>query len=154
MLSRILVFTTLSAAMVLAGCSATTAATAPPSLTVVTESGATPGMEGMSSMPGMPEMTAPAGPAADAPAPAGPNAVNITNFAFAPATLTIPVGTTVTWTNQDEEPHTVVSNDGSTFHSPGMGTNGTYTFTFTTAGTFDYVCSIHPFMHGSVVVTK
>jgi amicyanin len=80
--------------------------------------------------------------------------VNITNFAFAPATLTIPVGTTVTWTNQDEEPHTVVSSDGSTFHSPGMGTNGTYRFTFAEAGTFDYVCSIHPFMHGSVVVTK
>ncbi|MCV7229372.1 cupredoxin domain-containing protein [Mycolicibacterium komossense] len=146
--------TTLSAALVLAGCSTTTAATAPPSLTLVTQSGATPGMQGMSSMTGMPEMTAPSGAAADAPAPAGPNALNINNFAFAPATLTIPVGTTVTWTNKDEEPHTVVSNDGTTFHSPGMGINGTFTFTFTNAGTFDYVCSIHPFMHGSVVVTK
>ena len=146
--------TTLSAALLMAGCSTTTAATAPPSLTLVTQSGATPGMEGMSSIPGMPEMTAPSGPATNASPPAGPNAVNINNFAFAPTTLTIPVGTTVTWTNQDEEPHTVVSNDGSTFHSPGMGTNGTYTFTFTNAGTFDYVCSIHPFMHGSVVVTK
>ena len=49
------------------------------------------------------------------------NAVSIDNFAFAPATLTVPAGSTVTWTNQDEEPHTVVANDGS-FHSPGMGT--------------------------------
>jgi plastocyanin len=150
-----LTLTTLSAALLMAGCSTTTtAATAPPSLTLATESGATPGMAGMSSMPGMPEMTESSGPAADVPAPAGPDAITITNFAFAPTTLTIPVGTTVTWTNQDEEPHTVVSNDGSTFHSPGMGTKGTYTFTFTNAGTFDYVCSIHPFMHGSVVVTK
>nr|WP_231514521.1 cupredoxin family copper-binding protein [Mycobacterium sp. URHB0044] len=94
--------------------------------------------------------TAAAGPA---PAPSGPNAVDITNFAFAPATLSIPIGATVTWTNGDEEPHTVVADDGS-FHSPGMGTGGTYSFTFTNAGSFDYVCSIHPFMHGTVVVGK
>ena len=63
---------------------------------------------------------------ASATAPAAPvagNAVNIDNFAFAPATLTVPAGSTVTWTNHDEEPHTVVANDGS-FHSPGMGTQG------------------------------
>ena len=88
-----------------------------------------------------------------APAPTGPNAVSISNFAFAPATLTVPVGTTVTWTNHDEEPHTVVAGDGS-FHSPGLGTDATFSNTFATAGTFDYVCSIHPFMHGTVVVTK
>ena len=150
-MSRMLMFTTLSATLLIAGCSTTTAATTPPSLTLVTEAGATPGMAGMSLIPGMPAMSA---TPADAPVPAGPNAVDINNFTFAPATLTIPVGTTVTWTNRDEEPHTVVSNDGSTFHSPGMGTGSTYTFTFTKAGTFDYVCSIHPFMHGSVVVTK
>lgn len=85
-------------------------------------------------------------------AAAGPNAVNITNFAFAPARLTVPVSTTVTWTNHDEEPHTVVANDNS-FHSPGLGSNATYSYTFTKAGSFDYVCSIHPFMHGTVVVT-
>jgi plastocyanin len=79
--------------------------------------------------------------------------VDINNFAFAPSTLTVPVGTTVTWTNRDEEPHTVVADDGS-FHSPGLGTNGTYAFTFAKAGTFGYVCSIHPFMHATVVVTK
>jgi amicyanin len=89
----------------------------------------------------------------DAPvAPAGPDAVSITNFAFAPATLTVAVGTTVTWTNHDGEPHTVVANDNS-LHSPAMDTNATFSFTFPTAGTFDYICSVHPFMHGTVVVT-
>jgi plastocyanin len=99
-------------------------------------------------------MPADSGSAAAPEAPQGANAVNISNFAFAPATLTVPAGTTVTWTNKDEEPHTVVSSDGSTFHSPGMGTDATYSFTFPDAGTFDYVCSIHPMMHGTVVVTK
>ena len=91
-----------------------------------------------------------------ATAPAAPvngDQVNIDNFAFVPATLTVRAGSTVTWTNHDEEPHTVVASDGS-FHSPGMGTGGTFSHTFATAGTFDYVCSIHPMMHGTVVVTQ
>nr|WP_231588358.1 cupredoxin family copper-binding protein [Mycobacterium nebraskense] len=91
-----------------------------------------------------------------AAAPAAPvsgNQVNIDGFAFAPATLTVAVGTTVTWTNRDEEPHTVAASDGS-FHSPGMGTGATFTHTFTDTGTFDYVCSIHPMMRGTVVVTR
>ena len=86
--------------------------------------------------------------------PHGSNAVTISNFAFAPASLTIPAGSTVTWTNKDEEPHTVVSSDGTTFHSPGMDTGATYSFTFQNAGTFEYICSIHPMMHGTVVVAK
>ncbi|MGN6334854.1 cupredoxin domain-containing protein [Mycobacterium sp.] len=88
-------------------------------------------------------------------APAAPvrgNQVTIDGFAFEPASLTVTAGTTVTWTNRDEEPHTVAASDGS-FHSPGMGTGGTFTHTFSGAGTFDYVCSIHPMMHGTVVVT-
>ena len=80
------------------------------------------------------------------------NQVNIDGFAFVPATLTVSAGTTVTWTNKDEEPHTVAASDGS-FHSPGMGTGATFSHTFPTAGKFDYVCSIHPMMHGAVVVT-
>lgn len=86
------------------------------------------------------------------PRPAGPDQITIDGFAFAPATLTVPPGTTVTWTNRDEEPHTVAAGDGS-FHSPGMGTGAIFTHTFSTAGTFDYVCSIHPMMRGTVVVT-
>jgi amicyanin len=152
-----------AAALVVAGCSGSSGTTAAaPSATFATDVSVTPGMAGMtgmpamSSTPGMPGMPAPAGSTAsapNAPAQAGPNAVDINNFAFGPTTLTVPVGTTVTWTNRDEEPHTVVSSDGSTFHSPGMGTGGTYSFKFDKAGTFDYVCSIHPFMHGTVVVT-
>ena len=85
-------------------------------------------------------------------APVGDNAVSITNMAFVPPALTVKVGQTVTWVNHDEEPHTVVAGDGS-FHSPGMDDNGMYAFAFTKPGTYDYVCSIHPFMHGSVTVT-
>lgn len=85
-------------------------------------------------------------------APVRGDQVTIDGFAFAPVTLTVTAGTTVTWTNRDEEPHTVAASDGS-FHSPGMGTGATFTHTFPTAGTFDYVCSIHPMMRGTVVVT-
>jgi plastocyanin len=74
-------------------------------------------------------------------------------MAFVPATLTVRAGSTVTWTNHDEEPHTVAANDGS-FHSPGMDSQGTYSHTFPTAGKFEYICSIHPFMHATVVVTQ
>jgi plastocyanin len=108
-------------------------------------------MSGMPSMPG-----APAGTSTSEPSPAAPlsgDAVSIDNFAFVPATLTVRTGSTVTWTNHDEEPHTVAASDGS-FHSPGMGSQGTYSHTFVAAGKFDYVCSIHPFMHATVVVTQ
>ncbi len=130
--------------------SSTTANPASPTF----QSGMTPGMSGMS--PGMPGMQAPpqsASTAADPPAPQGGTAVNISDFKFNPGTLTVPVGATVTWTNQDEEPHTIAARDGS-FHSPGMDTHATYSFTFTTPGSYDYICSIHPFMTGTVVVTK
>ena len=90
--------------------------------------------------------------ATGSPGAAAGDQVSIDNFAFAPATLTVKVGSTVTWTNRDEEPHTVAASDGS-FHSPGMGTGATFSHTFGTAGKFDYVCSIHPMMHGTVVVT-
>ena len=135
--------------MVVAGCSSHQSATAP---SVTFGSAATtPGMSGMAPMPNMPAGTggATTGPAA----PVSGNAVSIDNFAFAPATLTVPVGSTVTWTNKDEEPHTVVANDGS-FHSPGMGSQATFSYTFAKPGTFDYVCSIHPYMHATVVVTQ
>jgi amicyanin len=126
-----------------------TTPSADPSVTF--QSGMTPGMSGQT-MPGMQSPPASA-TSADAPAPQGGTAVSITDFKFNPATLTVPVGASVTWTNKDGEPHTVAAKDGS-FHSPGMDTNGTYSFTFTSPGSYDYVCSIHPFMTGTVVVTK
>jgi amicyanin len=90
-----------------------------------------------------------------APAPAETaNAIAISNFAFSPATLTVRVGTTVTWTNKDSVPHTVVSDAGSSvpFTSPSLATGSSFPFTFTQAGTYTYHCSIHPSMKGTVVV--
>jgi len=83
--------------------------------------------------------------------PAQTAQAKIDNFNFAPATLTIAVGTTVTWTNQDDIPHNVVSTDKS-FKSKVMDTDEKFSFTFSKAGTYDYFCSIHPKMTGKVVV--
>ena len=77
--------------------------------------------------------------------------VKIDNFSFGPATLTVPVGTTVTWTNRDDIPHTVVSTDGA-FKSKVLDTDEKFSFTFTKPGSFPYFCSIHPKMTGKVVV--
>jgi plastocyanin len=143
------------ALLLVVGCSSpSTPAAGPASITFSADS--TPGMVGASTTGPMPMPAGSGSSAAPAAseAPHGSNAVNISNFAFAPASLTIPAGSTVTWTNKDEEPHTVVSSDGTTFHSPGLDTGATYSFTFQNAGTFEYICSIHPMMHGAVVVTK
>ena len=79
--------------------------------------------------------------------------VKIDNFSFGPATLTVPAGTTVTWTNRDDIPHTVVSTDDSkTFKSKVLDTDEKFSFTFSRAGTFPYFCSIHPKMTGKVIV--
>jgi plastocyanin len=77
--------------------------------------------------------------------------VKIDNFSFGPGTLTVPVGTTVTWTNRDDIPHTAVSTEGA-FKSKVMDTDEKFSYTFTKAGTFPYFCSIHPKMTGKVVV--
>jgi plastocyanin len=77
--------------------------------------------------------------------------VKIDNFSFGPGTLTVPVGTTVTWANRDDIPHTVVSTEG-VFKSKVLDTDEKYSFTFSKAGTFPYFCSIHPKMTGKVVV--
>jgi plastocyanin len=78
-------------------------------------------------------------------------AVKIDNFVFGPQTITVPVGTTVTWTNSDDIPHTVVSTEG-VFKSKVMDTDEKFSYMFTKAGTFPYFCSIHPKMTGKVVV--
>lgn len=127
------------------------APTAGPPVSDFTANGDTPvGMPGMTAMAPRPQAPAPA--PQTAPAPVAGTAVEITNFAFAPASLTVKTGGTVTWVNHDEEPHTVVADNGS-FHSPGIGSDGTYSFTFTAPGSYAYTCGIHPFMHGTVVVT-
>src|SRR6185312_10950427 len=88
---------------------------------------------------------------ADAPA-ANTVQVSITGYKFDPPVLTIPVGTTVVWTNHDDVPHTVTSTD-KTFKSSGALDQGdTYSYTFTAAGTFNYYCTVHPFMTAKVIV--
>lgn len=77
--------------------------------------------------------------------------VRIDNFAFGPQTLTISAGTTVTWINRDDIPHTVVSTDG-VFKSKVLDTDDKFSYTFAKAGTYPYFCSIHPKMTAKVVV--
>jgi len=83
--------------------------------------------------------------------PAANVAVKIDNFSFGPATVTVPAGTTVTWTNRDDIPHTVVSDD-KVFKSKVMDTDEKFSFTFAKPGTYSYFCSVHPKMTGKVVV--
>ena len=84
-------------------------------------------------------------------APAASSAVTIASFAFAPASLTVKVGTTVTWTNKDSTTHTVTS-DNNVFSSSDLASNASYSFTFNTAGTFSYHCAIHTSMKGTITV--
>jgi amicyanin len=79
--------------------------------------------------------------------------VKIDNFSFGSAALTVPVGTTVTWINRDDIPHTVVSTDDpKAFKSKVLDTDEKFSFTFNKAGTYQYFCSIHPKMTGKVIV--
>jgi plastocyanin len=79
-------------------------------------------------------------------------AIKIDNFSFTPQTTTVPAGTQVTWTNQDDIPHTVVSDDKTTFKSHALDTDEKFSFTFTKPGTYEYFCSIHPKMTAKIVV--
>ncbi len=78
--------------------------------------------------------------------------VRLEHFMFAPGTITVPVGASVHWQNLDGEPHTVVSLEGL-FRSGALDQGDSYAFTFKTAGTYRYVCSIHPQMVGTIIVT-
>ena len=84
-------------------------------------------------------------------AAAPPATVSIDNFTFNPATLSVPLGGTVTWRNADDVPHAVRAVDNS-FHSSAMDTGDSYSFTFTKPGVYSYFCSIHPHMVGKVIV--
>lgn len=79
------------------------------------------------------------------------NAVSIVNMSFSPSTLTVPVGTTVTWTNNDGMTHTVTS-DSSSFDSGNIAMGSKYSRVFSVAGTYEYHCTIHPAMKGAIVV--
>jgi plastocyanin len=84
------------------------------------------------------------------PAWAVDTAVKIGNFTFGPQELKVKSGTTVTWTNEDDIPHTVVSPNA--FRSKALDTDDKFSFTFTTPGTYKYFCSLHPHMTGTIVV--
>jgi amicyanin len=78
--------------------------------------------------------------------------VSIDNFTFNPQKLTVKAGTTVTWTNKDDIPHGIAATENAFRRSAAMDTDSTYSFTFTTAGTYQYFCYIHPHMTGTIVV--
>ena len=82
-----------------------------------------------------------------------PNEVVIDNFTFGPKDLTVAVGATVKWVNHDDIPHTVVeTSTGRVFRSKALDTDDSYSFTFGSAGTFSYFCSLHPQMQGKIIV--
>ena len=97
----------------------------------------------------VPKLTA-AGEAAVAAA-ASPATVEIDNFAFAPAALTIAAGTTVTWKNQDDSPHRIGDKNG-TFTSAALDTDDSFSHTFAAPGEYPYICTIHPYMAGKIIV--
>jgi plastocyanin len=82
---------------------------------------------------------------------AEPGVVKIDNFTFSPATLTVAPGTTVTWTNDDDIPHTVLAKDKA-FRSKPLDTGNQFSFTFVTPGEYAYFCSLHPHMVGKIIV--
>jgi plastocyanin len=80
-------------------------------------------------------------------------AITIKDFAFTPRALTIRVGSKVTWTNKDEEPHKIAEIN-STFASQPLDTDGDFSYRFDTPGTYEYFCTLHPRMTGKIVVEK
>jgi plastocyanin len=97
-------------------------------------------------------LAAPGGVAAQQLATA-PATIEIDNFTFTPGTLTVPAGTTVTWVNKDEEPHTVVNlGQPRLFKSPGLDTGESFSVKLDRPGTYEYICTIHSHMHGTIIV--
>jgi amicyanin len=80
-----------------------------------------------------------------------PGTIGIDNFTFNPQNLTVKAGTTVTWTNKDDIPHTIAA-VSKQFKSKALDTGDAYSFTFTTPGAYEYFCSLHPHMTGTIVV--
>jgi plastocyanin len=90
-------------------------------------------------------------PSTSAKAPTGKNAVTIQNFAFSPATITIKKGQSITWTNEDSAGHSATADDNS-WDTTVLSQGQSKTLAFSKAGTFTYHCSVHPDMHGTVIV--
>jgi plastocyanin len=91
--------------------------------------------------------------AAATPASGMGPAITISNYSFHPGTLTVKKDSTVIWVNKDEDVHAIKSTDGpEAFHSPALDTGNRFGFTFHHSGTYHYICSVHPYMHGKIVV--
>jgi plastocyanin len=97
--------------------------------------------------------TAPAATTTTTTTSSSGNAVLIDKYTFGPDHLSVPLGTTVTWTNNDADEHTVVAKDNS-FASPALAKGQSFSFKFDKAGSYGYLCSIHPFMVATVTVTQ
>ncbi len=99
------------------------------------------------------DMPAKPSPAAgkELPNPSTANQVMVENFSFQPGTLTVKAGTTVTWVNHDDEPHTVNENN-KTFKSGTLDTDAKFSYKFTSPGSYSYFCSLHPRMTGQIIV--
>jgi plastocyanin len=123
-----------------------TSATMPAIRRLALRAGLLSGLAAATACPGFP-----AAAAETAAAPAAATVVRIDNFAFAPATLTVPVGTTVTWVNDDDAPHAVAEKDRR-FKSKPLDTDDEFTYTFSSPGSFEYFCTLHPHMVGTIVV--
>jgi plastocyanin len=95
----------------------------------------------------VPELTA----AGEEAAAASPATVKIDNFVFTPSILTVTAGTPVTWKNEDDSPHRIGDNNG-TFKSAALDTDDTFSHTFATPGEYPYICTIHPYMVGKIIV--
>ena len=93
-------------------------------------------------------------PSPAASAAVASNAVTVQNYAFSPAAVTVKVGTTVTWTNQDAVGHTITVDSGDGPTSALFARGQTFSYTFSKTGTFTYHCTPHPYMKGSVIVTN
>jgi plastocyanin len=93
------------------------------------------------------------GQIASAAAPAIEPAITISNYSFHPGTLTVKKDSTAVWVNKDDDVHTIKSTDGpEVFNSPALDSGSQFSFTFHHAGTYHYICSVHPYMHGVIVV--
>ena len=91
-------------------------------------------------------------PSASGSTSSASHAIDIANFAFAPQTMIVHVGDTITWTNSDSMAHTVTSTDGGPLNSGNIAQGGSYSYTFTKAGTYTYDCTIHTYMTGTITV--
>lgn len=143
----------LSLILVLTGCKTTPTATPTPTpiFSLSPTPAATPSPTSTTSLTSTPAATpSPTSTPATTPTPAQAS-VEISGFAFVPQTLSVPPGTTVTWTNNDSSSHTIASND-NLFQSGNLAKGATFSHTFGQKGTFNYHCSIHPAMTGKIIV--